>query len=90
MNDATTDCFVGGMSKYRDGAPSGCSGVFHEVTFRWIRGGTAMVGQVKTATVCEGHMDQFKALGAREEEGFVYEIESDRVLDKPIGPEKEL
>lgn len=78
------------MSEYREGAPSVCSGAFHEVTFRWIRGGAAMVGEVKTATVCDGHMDQFRALGNREAEGFAFVIESDRVLDQPIGPEKEL
>lgn len=80
---------MGDMSEHREGARSVCSGSFHEIVFKWIRGGATMVGRVQTTTVCDGHMDQFKALGAREKEGFVFSIESDRVLDSPISPEKE-
>ena len=91
MSDVKTGCFVGDMSEHREGERSNCSGSYHEIVFTWeMRGGIKVEGEnpIKTV-VCDGHMAQFKALGAREEEGFVYVIESDRELDKPISPEKE-
>ncbi len=88
MNDATAGCFIGGMSEYRDGVKSECSGVFHQVEFKWTRGGTAFVGKVVTANVCDGHMDQFKALGERE--GYQFTIESvDGKAERQRGQERE-
>jgi len=89
MSDTTTGCFVGNMSEYREGEKSACGGVFHEVQFRWRRGGTALVGKVVTEIVCDSHMDQFRALGARE--GYQFIIESvDGKSEHQIGPEKEV
>ena len=89
MSDKTTGCFVGDMSEYREGKESACGGVFHVVQFRWTQGGTAFVGKVVTATVCESHMDQFRALGERE--GYRFTIQSfDGVPERQIGHEKEV
>ncbi len=88
MSDATVGCFIGGMSEYREGVKSACSSVFHEVEFKWTRGGAAFVGKVVTANVCDGHMAQFRALGERE--GYQFTIESvDGVSEHQTGQGKE-
>lgn len=89
MSDTTIDCFVGGMSEYREGTRSACSGSYHRVVFKWeMRGGTIVQGEDSMETiVCEGHLQAFRELGEREE--YKFHIESDTKIESPIAGEKE-
>lgn len=89
MSDATIDCFVGGMSEYREGMRLACSGSYHRVVFKWeMREGHIVQGEESIETVvCEGHLQAFRELGERDT--YKFHIESDTVVESPIAGEKE-